>query len=237
VKNTDGPLSGVTIAEKGENNAVQSDQSGRFSIVLTGSKVLVFTNVGYAQQERAVKEGEDLEIILQASSQDINEVVVVGFGTAKKLTNTGAVSSIKGAEIRNVPTSSVQNALAGKLPGFVSVQRSGQPGRDASDFYIRGVSSLNSEGNQPLIIVDDIEYTYEQLSQINMNEIESVSILKDASTTAVFGIKGANGVLVVKTRRGESGKPRINVRMESGMQSPVTRLKFLNAYESALLWN
>src|SRR5690606_10962939 len=171
VKNTDGPLSGVTIAEKGENNAVQSDQSGRFSIVLTGSKVMVFTNVGYAQQERAVKEGEDLEIILQASSQDINEVVVLGFGTAKKLTNMGAVSSIKGAEIRNVPTSSVQNALAGKLPGFVSVQRSGQPGRDASDFYIRGVSSLNSEGNQPLIIVDDIEYTYEQLSQINVNEI------------------------------------------------------------------
>src|SRR5690606_6703010 len=125
----------------------------------------------------------------------------------------------------------------GRLPGFVSVQRSGQPGRDASDFYIRGVSSLNSEGNQPLIIVDDIEYTYEQLSQINVNEIESISILKDASTTAVFGIKGANGVLVVKTRRGESGKPKINVRLESGAQSPVTRLKFLNAYESALLWN
>src|SRR5690606_22540987 len=165
------------------------------------------------------------------------EVVVIGFGTTKKLTNTGAVSSIKGAEIRNVPTPSVQNALTGRLPGFVSVQRSGQPGRDASDFYIRGVSSLNSDGNQPLIIVDDIEYTYEQLSQINVNEIESISILKDASTTAVFGIKGANGVLVVKTRRGESGTPRINFRAESGMQSPVTRLNFLNAYESALLWN
>lgn len=237
VKNTDGPLSGVTITEKGGSNTVQSNEYGQFSLVLRGSKVLVFTSVGYATIERSVNDGEELEIILQPSSQDINEVVIVGFGTTKKLTNTGAVSSIKGAEIRNVPTSSVQNALAGKLPGFVSVQRSGQPGKDASDFYIRGVSSLNSEGNQPLIIVDDIEYTYEQLSQINMNEIESVSILKDASTTAVFGIKGANGVLVVKTRRGESGKPRINVRMESGMQSPVTRLEFLNAYESGLLWN
>ncbi|MBE8722753.1 SusC/RagA family TonB-linked outer membrane protein [Sphingobacterium pedocola] len=237
VKNTAGPLVGVTISEKGVANTVQSDENGRFSIRLQGSSVLVFRSVGYTLQERTVNEGDELEIILQSNSQDLNEVVVVGFGTTKKLTSTGAVSSIKGADIRQVPTSSVQNALTGRLPGFVSVQRSGQPGRDASDFYIRGVSSLNPDGNQPLIIVDDIEYTYDQLSQINVNEIESISILKDASTTAIFGIKGANGVLVVKTRRGESGTPKINVRLESGLQSPVTRLKFANAYESALLWN
>lgn len=236
VKNSSGPLSGVTISERG-GTSVQTDRNGRFSISLKATNVLTFTSVGYATQQRSVEGEKELEIILLPSSQDINEVVVVGFGTTKKLTNTGAVSSIKGADIRNVPTSSVQNALTGRLPGFVSVQRSGQPGKDASDFYIRGVSSLNPEGNQPLIIVDDIEYTYEQLSQINVNEIESISILKDASTTAVFGIKGANGVLVVKTRRGESGKPRINVRSEMGMQSPVTRLKFLNAYQSAQLWN
>ncbi len=236
VKNSSGPLLGVSVQEKG-GGATQTDQNGRFKLALRGTKVLVFTSIGYNTQQRDVKQGENIEVIMQSSSQDIEEVVVVGFGTTKKLTSTGAVSSIKGADIRQVPTSSVQNALAGRLPGFVSVQRSGQPGKDASDFYIRGVSSLNPEGNQPLIIVDDIEYTYEQLSQINVNEIESISILKDASTTAVFGIKGANGVLVVKTRRGESGRPKINARVESGMQSPVTKLKFLNAYESALLWN
>lgn len=236
VKDMTGPLAGVTIQEKG-GATVQSDADGRFTIVLTATQVLQFRNVGYTTQEQTVREDGELEIILQSSSQDINEVVVVGYGTTKKLTSTGAVSSIKGAEIRQVPTSSVQNALAGRMPGFVSVQRSGQPGRDASDFFIRGVSSLNPDGNQPLIIVDDIEYTYEQLAQINVNEIESISILKDASTTAVFGIKGANGVLVVKTRRGETGKPRINARVESGLQSPVSRLKFLDAHESALLWN
>lgn len=236
VKNSSGPLLGVSVQEKG-GGATQTDQNGRFKLALRGTKVLVFTSIGYNTQQRDVKQGGNIEVIMQSSSQDIDEVVVVGFGTTKKLTSTGAVSSIKGADIRQVPTSSVQNALAGRLPGFVSVQRSGQPGKDASDFYIRGVSSLNPEGNQPLIIVDDIEYTYEQLSQINVNEIESISILKDASTTAVFGIKGANGVLVVKTRRGESGRPKINARIESGMQSPVTKLKFLNAYESALLWN
>ena len=237
VKDATGALPGVTVTEQGSKNLVLTDVNGKFSITLKGSKVLVFSSIGYSDQERKLNGGEDIEVILQPNSQDLNEVVVVGYGTTKKITNTGSVSSIKGAEIRNVPTASVQNALAGKLPGFVSVQRSGQPGRDASDFFIRGVSSLNSDGNQPLIIVDDIEYTYDQLSQINVNEIESISILKDASTTAVFGIKGANGVLVVKTRRGTSGIPKVNVRLESGVQSPVTRWDFLNAYESAVLYN
>src|SRR5690606_9626115 len=95
----------------------------------------------------------------------------------------------------------------------------------------------NDAGNQPLIIVDDVEYSYDQLSQINVNEIESISILKDASTTAIYGIKGANGVLVVKTRRGMEGKPQINLRMEGGVQTPVRTPKFLNAYETASLVN
>ena len=163
--------------------------------------------------------------------------MVVAYGKAKRITMTGAVSGIQAREIRNVPTSSLQNALTGKLPGFFSQQQSGQPGKDASDFFIRGVSSLNNDGNKPLIIVDDVQYTYEQLSQINVNEIESISILKDASTTAIYGIKGANGVLVVKTRRGEQGKPQINVRLEGGMQIPVRTPKFLDSYNTAILVN
>src|SRR5690606_2669350 len=161
VKNITGPLAGVSVSEKGGANGVQTDANGRFSLRLSGSEILVFSNIGYITQERQVENVGEMEVILQASSQDINEVVVVGYGTTKKLTSTGAVSSIKGADIRQVPTSSVQNALSGRLPGFVSVQRSGQPGRDASDFYIVGVSSLNPDGNQPLIILDDIEYTYD----------------------------------------------------------------------------
>ena len=109
---------------------------------------------------------------MQADDQSLNSVVVVGYGTKKRVTNTGAVSTISGDAIRHVPTSSVQNTLQGKLPGFFSVQRGGQPGKDASDFFIRGVSSLNPDGNRPLIIVDDVEYTYDQLAQINVNEIE-----------------------------------------------------------------
>jgi TonB-linked SusC/RagA family outer membrane protein len=239
VKDANGPLAGATITEKKEpRNAVAADNRGHFRIALRGtSGVLVISYLNYQQQEVNVKKEDNVEVIMQQSVQGMEELVVVGFGKKKRITNTGAVSSINADEIRDVPTSSVQNALAGKLPGFFTVQRSGQPGKDASDYFIRGVSSLNPDGNQPLIVVDDIQYTYAQLAQINVNEIESISILKDASTTAIYGIKGANGVLVVTTRRGVAGKPKFNVRMEGGAQAPVRTPTFLDSYQTAQLVN
>ncbi|RCH55351.1 TonB-dependent receptor [Mucilaginibacter hurinus] len=239
VKDVTGILPGVTVREKGvPNNGVAVDGSGKFRITLRGtSNVLIFQFVGYDTREIKVSGNDPIEVILQPSTQGLEEVVVVGLGTRKRVTNTGSVSSISGGTIRNIPTSSVQNTLAGRLPGFFSQQRSGQPGQDASDFFIRGVSSLNAEGNRPLIIVDDIEYTYAQLSQINVNEIENISILKDASTTAIYGVKGANGVLIVTTRRGAMGPPKVNLRIETGLQSPSRTPKFLDAYQTALLNN
>ncbi|MBO9202458.1 MULTISPECIES: SusC/RagA family TonB-linked outer membrane protein [Niastella] len=239
VKDANGPLAGATITEKQETrNAVAADSRGHFRIALHGtSDVLIISYLNYQQQEVNVKKESNVEVIMQQSVQGLDEMVVVGFGKKKRITNTGAVSSINASEIRDVPTSSVQNALAGKLPGFFTQQRSGQPGKDASDYFIRGVSSLNPDGNQPLIVVDDIQYTYAQLAQINVNEIESISILKDASTTAIYGIKGANGVLVVTTRRGAAGKPTFNVRMEGGAQAPVRTPKFLDSYHTAQLVN
>jgi TonB-linked SusC/RagA family outer membrane protein len=239
IKDANGPLPGATITEKGESrNAVAADGHGRFRILLHGSSgYIIVSYLNFQQQEVNVKKERDVQVIMQQSVQGMEELVVVGFGKKKRITNTGAVSSINADEIRDVPTSSVQNALSGKLPGFFTQQRSGQPGKDASDYFIRGVSSLNPDGNRPLIVVDDIQYTYEQLAQINVNEIESISILKDASTTAIYGIKGANGVLVVTTRRGVSGKPRFNVRLEGGGQAPVRTPKFLDAYHTAALVN
>ena len=241
VKDQYGPLARATVAEKLlPANTVAADEHGKFRIVLRGnSNTLVVTYLNYQRQEVNLKKetGVDIQIVMQQSSQGMDEAVVVGFGKKKRITNTGAVSSINADEIRDVPTSSVQNALAGKLPGFFTQQRSGQPGHDASDYFIRGVSSLNPAGNRPLIVVDDIEYTYDQLSQINVNEIESISILKDASTTAIYGIKGANGVLVVTTRRGGAGKPKFDVRLEGGGQAPVRTPKFLDSYHTAQLVN
>ncbi|WP_205511502.1 SusC/RagA family TonB-linked outer membrane protein [Longitalea arenae] len=238
VKNDNGPVANANITEKGNStNGTTAGNDGRFRITLRSkTNTLVVSYIGYVTQEVNVKD-DNIEITLQASRGAMEDVIVVGFGKKQRITNTGSVSSIKAEEIRLVPTANVQNALSGRLPGFFSQQRSGQPGNDAADYFIRGVSSLNAEGNRPLIIVDDIEYTYVQLAQINVNEIESISILKDASTTAIYGIKGANGVLVVTTRRGSIGKPRVNIRSEAGAQVPTFKPKFLNAYETALLVN
>lgn len=238
VSSTDGELlPGVNIRLKGATVGTITDFDGNFQMAVKKGDLMEFSYIGFKKQEIKVANQHDLNVVLSPDQTSLDEVVVVGYGKAKRITLTGAVSGISAREIRNVPTSSVQNALSGKLPGFFSQQSSGQPGKDASDFFIRGVSSLNESGNKPLIVVDDVEYTYEQLSQINVNEIESISILKDASTTAIYGIKGANGVLVVKTRRGMEGKPQINVRLESGIQTPVRTPKFLNSYETVSLVN
>ncbi|RVU00980.1 TonB-dependent receptor [Mucilaginibacter limnophilus] len=240
VKDASGSLPGVTVIEKGlPTNGVSTDAEGKFKIILKGnSNVLVFRAVGYVTREiKVANTTSSIEVKLQTSAQGLDEVVVVGYGTRTRITNTGAVSTISADKIRNIPTSSVQNTLAGRVPGFFSQQRSGQPGKDASDFFIRGVSSLNADGNRPLIVVDDIEYTYEQLSQINVNEIENISILKDASTTAIYGIKGANGVLVVRTRRGTIGDPKVTIRVETGLQTPIKKPVFLDSYNTAVLRN
>ncbi len=240
VKDVSGVLSAASVIEKGvKTNGTATDNNGNFRLSLKGkSQTVIVSSLGHVTTEFKIDNpAKAADIILQVNDQGLDQVVIVGYGTKKRVTNTGAVSTISGESIRRVPTSAVQNTLQGKVPGVFSVQRGGQPGKDASDFFIRGISSLNPDGNKPLIIVDDIEYTYEQLSQINVNEIESISILKDASTTAIYGIKGANGVLIVKTRRGNSGAPQVNVRVESGYNSPTKVPKFLDAYESASLVN
>lgn len=238
VSSSDGELlPGVNVVIEGTTIGTTTDIDGKYQISAKQGEKLIFSFIGFKKEEQIVTGKTTIDVVLAPDLNDLEEVVVVGYGETKRITNTGSVSAIQARELRTIPTSSVQNALYGKMPGFFTQQRSGQPGKDASDFFIRGASSLNSEGNQPLIIVDDVQYSFDQLSQINVNEIESISILKDASTTAVYGIKGANGVLVVKTRRGQEGKPKVNVRLESGIQTPVRRPKFLNSYQTAELVN
>ncbi|MDB5144015.1 MAG: SusC/RagA family TonB-linked outer membrane protein [Mucilaginibacter sp.] len=239
VRDADGAIPGASVVEKGApTNGAITDANGKFKLILKGSSdIVIVRSIGYVTQEVHVYGTKGVDVLLPTNNHGLDEVAVIAYGKTSRITSTGSVSTISAADIREVPTANVQNALSGKLPGFFSQQSSGQPGKDASDFFIRGVSSLNSAGNQPLIIVDDIEYTYDQLQQINVNEIESISILKDASTTAIYGIKGANGVLVVTTRRGKTGAPKINLRVETGLQSPTITPKFLNSYQSAMLIN
>lgn len=236
---TDGklPLEGATVAEKANpNNAVTTDENGRFSLVLTktNTAILEVSSVGYVTRTEDASGKEVLRIVLETDTKGMDEVMVVGYGRKKKITNTGAVSSVSGTEIRQSPSASLQNSLVGRLPGFFAQQRSGQPGEDAADFYIRGVSSYTGSAT-PLIVVDDIEVDRSQMKDIDPNEIESLTILKDAATTAVYGVKGANGVVLITTRRGKEGKPQVTFRTESGFQKPTIYFNFLPGYQDLLL--
>ncbi|WP_345952845.1 TonB-dependent receptor [Mucilaginibacter sp. PAMB04168] len=228
-------IPGVTVLEKNQNNGTTSDGEGNFKITLKGnSQVLVVSSVGYLTKEVNVAGRSKLVIDLQPDAKGIEEVVVVGYGTQKKITNTGAISSIKGDDIRQTPTASIQNALIGRLPGFTSQQRSGRPGSDGASFLIRGLSTPND--GAPLIIVDDVEFT-QPISELDPDQVESISLLKDAATTAIYGVRGANGVMVITTRRGKLGKPVVTLRSEAGFQTPTNQPHYLDAYQSALLVN
>lgn len=226
----------VSIIEKNQsNNGVSSDVDGRFKITLKGSSnILVIKCVGYLAKEINVAGKTQLTIELEPDSKGLEEVMVVGYGTQKKITSTGSVSAIKGDDIRQTPVASVQNALIGRLPGFTSQQRSGRPGADGASFLIRGLSTPNDAS--PLIIVDDVEFT-QPLSELDADQIETISLLKDASTTAVYGVRGANGVMVITTRRGKTGKAEVTFRSEFGLQTPTLQPKYLDSYGSALLVN
>ena len=241
LKDFDGrPVSGATILEKGlSSNGTKSDEEGKFALVLRGkSNTIIVSYIGYQTQEVSTRNGSNLTLTMKAKTdKSLDDVVVVGYGRQRKITTTGAISTVSGAELRENPAASVQNTLAGRLPGFFSQQTSGRPGADGATFYIRGVSSYNTGSTSPLIIVDDIEFSYDLFSRLDVNEIESISILKDAATTAVYGVRGANGVVVVTTRRGKLGSPQISFRGETSIQQPTVMPKFLNSYDAAVLYN
>jgi TonB-linked SusC/RagA family outer membrane protein len=168
----------------------------------------------------------------------MGEVVVLGFGQSqKKIAQTGAIASITTKEIKQSPAANIANALTGRLPGLISVQRSGEPGSDMPELFIRGRATLNK--NDPLITIDGVEKDPKlvDLSALDPNEVESVTILKDASATALYGVKGANGVIIIKTRRGTEGKPRINTSVQTAIQSATRIPKYLDSYNYALLAN
>lgn len=237
VKDNNGPIVGASVTEKGNTaNGTASDANGNFRLELKGSSgTIIVSALGFKSLELKAAAGMQVVLELDAEKGVEDEVVVVGFGRQKKITLTGSVSTVSGKEIRQNPSASLQNTLSGRLPGFFSQQPSGRPGADGANFFIRGVSSYNNN-NQPLIIVDDIEFSYDQFARLDPNEVESVSILKDASTTAIYGIKGANGVLIVTTQRGKVGKPRISFRTEGSLMQPTRIPKYLDAYESARLY-
>lgn len=236
------PLSGVTVALKNTSTMTLTNRNGVFSLTApTGKSVLLFTFVGFTSQEVTVTKDQDINIIMQDAVQSLEDVVVVGYGTQKKINVTGAVSSVNMADMRT-PVPNLSNALAGKVAGVIAVQSSGEPGYDNSTFTIRGIGTFTGSVS-PLIIIDgvqrdDVNSTYGgSFNNIDPEDIASISLLKDASSTAMYGAKGANGVLIITTKRGVAGKPKISFKTETGFSGFTKRPKMLNGTNYMKLLN
>lgn len=225
-------LPGVNVVVKGTSVGVISDMDGKFSLQVPSPKsVLIISYVGYETYEVIVGNKTSFNIVLDDQMTALDEVVIVAYGAQKKQTVTGAVSMMKSSELTATPVANITNALVGKLPGVITQQPSGRPGDDAATILIRGKSTFNDAS--PLIIIDGVEQA--SFSQLDPNEVESLSVLKDASSTAVYGIRGANGVILITTKRGSEGKPRITLTANWGLQRPTQIPQFLGSYEHLLL--
>jgi TonB-linked SusC/RagA family outer membrane protein len=229
-------LPGVNVKVKGTQIGANTDANGEFSIKASRTDILVLTSIGYLTKEVPVNGKSEINITLEPDTKLLNEVLIsVPYGKQKKITVTGAIVSVTGEELARAPVSGISNALVGLTSGIQSVQSSGEFGKDQAVIHIRGIATLNTAGRGPLILVDDVER--ETYNDIDPNEIESINILKDASATAVYGVRGANGVIYITTRQGKVGAPKVSVSANIAGIQPTTVPNYLGSYDYALLRN
>lgn len=237
VTDADGmPLPGVTVIQKGTSRGTSTDFDGNYSIELTlGDQILVFSYVGFNTLEIAVNNQSTIDVSLREDIESLDEIVIVGYGTQKKESVVGAITQIKGEDLldRGAGVANVEEALQGNLPGLTTIQGSSIPGQSDVQIFIRGRSSWNGDGG-PLVLVDGVKRS---MTDIDMNDIEKLSVLKDASATAVFGVEGANGVILITTKRGQKGKAQLSLSVNSTVKT-VSRLpEKLNSYDAIMQAN
>ena len=231
------PLIGVTVKLVGAPAAASTvtDIDGMFSMPVDGkSATLEISYVGFKKKEVKVTANTLVNVVLEEDAGELEEVIVTGYGSQKKASIIGAIETIKPEELKFGNTRTLSNNLAGKLSGVIGVQRSGEPGYDDSNFWIRGISSFSGSNRGPLILVDGVE---RDLNNVDVAEIESFSILKDASASAMYGVRGANGVIVITTKRGKIGPPSIKFHLEQAINQPTMFPEFLNAPDYMSLLN
>mgnify|MGYP002201932417 CR=1 FL=1 len=229
-----GPVIGATVTVKGMSAGVITDTDGNFKLKVPVGATIMVSYIGYENKEIHYKGERSLKIKLNENVQELEEVQIIAYGSQKKVTVTGALSSINNEELLKSPVASMANALTGKVTGLASVQSSGQPGADDATLYVRGVGSLSTDLSQPLMLVDGVERSFFQLDP---NEVESITVLKDASATAVYGAKGANGVMIITTKRGSVGKPKISIKAETGFTNFTKVPEMLSGVDYMMLYN
>lgn len=224
---------GASVFVDGTTIGVSTDLDGNYQLKVPSSKsVLVFSCIGYVDQRLTVGSRVKIDVVLVEDNQLLDEIVVVGYGVQKKESSVASIAQVKGDDLARTNHTNIASALSGQVSGVSVIQNNGMPGDEGQTILIRGKSSWN--GGQPLVLVDGVERDYRQ---IDPNEIETMSVLKDASATAVFGVRGANGVILVTTKRGQVGQVKVNVTAESGFKQPINMIKPMNAYQTGLAIN
>lgn len=241
----DKPVEGATILVKGGTTSTLSDAAGNFAINASGNATLVVSYVGYEDQEIKVANRNSITVSLQLTNQQLGEVVVVAYGTQKKATLTGSVSTVKGSEVAKSPAPNVTSSLQGRLPGLIANQRSGQPGSESMQILIRGTGSIPSNAgsfgdllslNAPLVIIDGVPRSSEDLARLNPQDIEGFSVLKDGSA-AIYGARAANGVILVTTKVGTKGKADFSFSYNYAINQPTKVVDVLDAPTFAEVYN
>ena len=225
------PIIGANVIVEGQStNGTITDIDGVFKLNVPKGAKLIVSFIGYTTETVVAK--PSMEVVLKDDSQMLGEVEVVAYGVQKKVSVTGSIASVKGEELVKTPTGSISNMLSGQMAGLTTVQYSGEPGSDAAQIFVRGQATWNQ--SSPLIQVDGVERDF---NDIDPNEIESISILKDASATAVFGVRGANGVVLITTKRGKEGKAKISVSSSASIIAPTKPIEMVNSYQYATFYN
>ena len=227
------PLIGANVVVKGTTNGTVTDLDGKFTLEAAPNDILVISSIGFKSLEIKASDAAKGKITLQEDTQALDEVVVVGYGVQKKANLTGSVAHISAEAIESRSVASVSAALAGQIPGVTAIQSSGAPGSQTASITIRGTNSIN--GGSPLVIVDGVPGS---MNTIDPQDIESLTVLKDAASSAIYGVQAANGVILITTKKGKKGdKARINYSGSVAWSSPVALLKFLGAGDYAMLYN
>ncbi len=230
---TEEPLAGVNILIEGTSQGVVTDINGKYTIDVPGpASVLIFSYIGYVSERIEVGNQTSIVIAMALDIQNLEEVVVVGYGTTRKATATGSVVAAKGDDLKKSPATNLTNNLIGRLPGIVSVTTSGEPGQDNSRLRIRGTNTIGN--SEPLIVVDGI--AGRSMARLDPSDIESVTVLKDASA-AIYGNRSANGVILITTKRGQMVKPKITFTVNSGFSKPTRIPEMADAATYATMLN
>ncbi|QEL02741.1 TonB-dependent receptor [Olivibacter sp. LS-1] len=237
VTDSDGtPLPGVTIKLKGKSIGEITNNDGKYSIAASTGQVLQFSYIGYEPKEVLIGTDLIVNVKLQSLNEALTEVVIVGYGTQKKAVVSGAIATVKGEDLARSPAANLSNSFVGRLPGVTAMQSSGEPGYDGSTLRIRGINSLPGGNSEPLIVIDGVPQRAGGLDRINPNDIESVSVLKDASA-AIYGSRAGNGVILVTTKQGKIGKAQISYDFTYGIQRPTRTPKMANSEQYTAIIN